>query len=54
MPNNFQPNLSLLILQKTLDWHHAWRTDEGMQTVTLEQIADYQSTGKTTNYVFTL
>jgi len=31
-------------LQKTLAWHEAWRKAEDMRSVTLEQIADYQST----------
>lgn len=31
-------------LQKTLEWHEAWRNGENMKTVTLRQIADYQST----------
>ncbi len=31
-------------LEKTLQWHEAWRKGEDMQSVTLAQIADYQST----------
>lgn len=31
-------------LQKTLDWHDAWRNAENMQVVTMKQIADYQFT----------
>jgi CDP-glucose 4,6-dehydratase len=30
-------------LQKTLEWHEAWRNDENMKVVTLAQISDYQS-----------
>jgi CDP-glucose 4,6-dehydratase len=31
-------------LEKTLQWHEAWRRAEDMRSVTLAQIADYQST----------
>ena len=30
-------------LVKTLEWHEAWRRAENMRSVTLEQIAAYQS-----------
>ena len=33
-------------LQKTLEWHEAWRNAEDMRSVTLSQIADYQSEGQ--------
>jgi CDP-glucose 4,6-dehydratase len=33
-------------LQKTLDWHQAWRSKEDMRAVTLRQIAQYQATGE--------
>jgi CDP-glucose 4,6-dehydratase len=33
-------------LQKTLEWHEAWRNAEDMRSVTLSQIADYQSDGQ--------
>lgn len=32
-------------LQKTLEWHEAWRNKADMRAVTLAQIADYQSQG---------
>lgn len=32
-------------LQKTLEWHQAWRNGEDMQAVTLSQIAQYQAAG---------
>lgn len=32
-------------LQKTLDWHEAWRNAEDMRRVTLAQIAEYQLQG---------
>ncbi|TAN70235.1 MAG: CDP-glucose 4,6-dehydratase [Methylobacter sp.] len=31
-------------LQKTLEWHQAWRNGEAMQALTLSQIAQYQAT----------
>ncbi len=34
-------------LQKTLEWHEAWRKSEDMRLVTLVQIAAYQSYGRT-------
>ena len=41
---NWQPRWRLqTALQKTLEWHEAWRKTEDMRTVTLIQIADYQS-----------
>ena len=41
---NWQPRWRLQIaLQKTLEWHEAWRNAEDMRSVTLSQIADYQS-----------
>ena len=33
-------------LQKTLEWHQAWRNGEDMQAVTLSQIAQYQTVAK--------
>lgn len=33
-------------LQKTLEWHEAWRNGENMQAVTLGQIAQYQTDGE--------
>ena len=33
-------------LQKTLEWHQAWRNGEDMQVVTLAQIAQYQAMGE--------
>lgn len=32
-------------LQKTLEWHQAWRKNEDMRAVTLDQITQYQSGG---------
>lgn len=41
---NWQPQWSLATaLQKTLDWHDAWRNGAEMRSVTLSQIAAYQS-----------
>jgi len=41
---NWQPRWQLqTALQKTLEWHEAWRRATDMRTVTLTQIADYQS-----------
>jgi CDP-glucose 4,6-dehydratase len=41
---NWQPRWRLeTALQKTLEWHEAWCKAEDMRTVTLAQIADYQS-----------
>ena len=41
---NWQPRWRLqTALQKTVEWHEAWRKTEDMRTVTLAQIADYQS-----------
>ena len=34
----------LTALKKTLEWHEAWRSAKNMKLVTMEQIADYQST----------
>ncbi len=40
---NWQPRWRLkTALQKTLDWHGAWRNGADMRSVTLAQIADYQ------------
>ena len=40
---NWQPRWRLqTALQKTLEWHGAWRKDEDMRAVTLAQIAAYQ------------
>ncbi len=33
-------------LEKTVEWHQAWKTGNNMRTVSLEQIAQYQNTGK--------
>ena len=42
---NWQPVWRLqTALQKTLEWHEAWRNAEDMQAVSLAQINDYQST----------
>ena len=42
---NWQPVWRLqTALQKTLEWHEAWRNDEDMRAVSLAQINDYQST----------
>jgi CDP-glucose 4,6-dehydratase len=41
---NWQPRWRLQnALQKTLEWHEAWRKAEDMRLVTLAQINDYQS-----------
>lgn len=41
---NWQPRWRLqTALQKTLEWHEAWRKAEDMRAVTLTQTADYQS-----------
>jgi CDP-glucose 4,6-dehydratase len=43
---NWQPRWRLKVaLQKTLEWHAAWRSGADMRAVTLAQIADYQSQG---------
>jgi len=42
---NWQPLWQLqTALQKTLEWHEAWRNAEDMRAVSLAQINDYQST----------
>ena len=42
---NWQPLWQLqTALQKTLEWHEAWRNSEDMRAVSLAQINDYQST----------
>ena len=42
---NWQPLWRLqMALQKTLEWHEAWRNAEDMRAVSLAQINDYQST----------
>ena len=42
---NWQPRWRLqTALQKTLEWHEAWRNAEDMRAVSLAQINDYQST----------
>ena len=33
-----------LALEKTLEWHQAWKTGNDMRTVSLEQISQYQNT----------
>lgn len=38
-------------LQKTLDWHLAWRRGEDMRECTLGQIADYQAAGEAGKHV---
>jgi len=41
---NWQPRWQLqTALQKTLEWHEAWRKTEDMHVVTLAQITDYQA-----------
>ncbi|MHB0866216.1 MAG: CDP-glucose 4,6-dehydratase [Thermoleophilia bacterium] len=41
---SWQPRWRLqTALQKTLEWHEAWRKAEDMRSVTLAQITDYQS-----------
>ena len=41
---HWQPRWPLqTALQKTLEWHEAWRKAEGMRAVTFAQINDYQS-----------
>lgn len=41
---NWQPRWRLqTALQKTLEWHEAWRKTENMRSVTLAQINEYQS-----------
>jgi CDP-glucose 4,6-dehydratase len=41
---NWQPRWRLqTALQKTLEWHEAWRKAEDMRAVTLTQTVDYQS-----------
>ena len=32
-------------LQKTLEWHEAWKKGEDMRAVTMGQIAEYRTTG---------
>lgn len=40
---NWQPRWRLqTALQKTLEWHEAWRSGTDMRAVTLAQVADYQ------------
>jgi CDP-glucose 4,6-dehydratase len=42
---NWQPVWQLqTALQKTLEWHEAWRNAEDMRAVSLAQINDYLST----------
>lgn len=42
---SWQPKWKLQsALHKTLEWHEAWRNAEQMRSVTLRQIAEYQST----------
>lgn len=44
---NWQPRWRLeTALQKTLEWHAAWRSGKDMKNVTLAQINEYQSLGK--------
>jgi CDP-glucose 4,6-dehydratase len=38
-------------LKKTLEWHEAWRKNQDMRLITLAQIADYQSVGRTDDRV---
>jgi len=41
---NWQPRWRLqTALQKTLEWHGAWRKGQDMRSVTIAQLADYQS-----------
>lgn len=49
---HWQPRWRLQIaLQKTMEWHEAWRNAEDMHSFTLAQIGSYQSQGKSANYV---
>lgn len=44
---NWQPRWRLqTALQKTLEWHEAWRNGKDMRSATLAQINDYQSLGQ--------
>jgi CDP-glucose 4,6-dehydratase len=48
----WQPRWQLqAALQRTLEWHEAWRKAGDMRSVTLAQIADYQSVRETISYV---
>jgi len=41
---SWQPRWRLqTALQKTLEWHDAWKKAENMRSVTLAQISDYPS-----------
>ena len=43
---NWQPRWRLqTALQKTLEWHEAWRKAENMRAITMAQIAEYQIAG---------
>lgn len=43
---NWEPRWRLqAALQKTLEWHRAWRNGEDMHALTLSQIAQYQAAG---------
>jgi CDP-glucose 4,6-dehydratase len=43
----WQPKWDLqTALQKTLEWHKAWRSGSEMCAITLEQITQYQASGK--------
>ena len=49
---NWKPRWGLqTALQRTLEWHEAWRKAGDMRSVTLAQIADYQSARETISYV---
>ena len=47
----WQPRWQLTTaLDKTVEWHHAWRGGQNMRATTLAQIADYQTQGIQFNY----
>ncbi len=44
---NWQAKWSLqTALEKTVEWHQAWKAENDIRTVSLDQIAQYQKTGK--------
>lgn len=44
---NWKPRWPLqTALEKTVEWHEAWRKEEGMRAITLMQIDDYKTAGK--------
>ena len=49
---NWHPRWGLqTALQKTLEWHEAWHKNKDMRSVSMAQIADYQSGKKSVNHV---